>query len=168
MKNTLNIETKSNTFQVERDGEKWLLNGRATDFDVIKVSERLYHLIYQNHSLTAELVEADPVAKAFTFIIDGQKVVLKARSPMDVLLEKMGISLADAQKGAQVEAPMPGQILEISCEVGQTVAKGDKLFVLEAMKMENVIKSPSDGTVTKIHVKTGENVEKKHLLVVLE
>ncbi|MCL4147810.1 UNVERIFIED_CONTAM: hypothetical protein GTU68_000861 [Idotea baltica] len=63
---------------------------------------------------------------------------------------------------------MPGLVLEIMVEVGQFVAVGDALLILEAMKMENVIKAQGEGVIKDIVVKQGAAVEKGQLLIVLE
>ena len=58
-----------------------------------------------------------------------------------------------------VESPMPGTILDIKAASGAAVKSGDVLFVLEAMKMENEIVAPQDGTVASINVNKGDSVE---------
>ena len=58
-----------------------------------------------------------------------------------------------------VTAPMPGKILGIKAEPGKAVAKGEAIIVLEAMKMENEIVAPSDGTIATIEVAVGDSVE---------
>jgi biotin carboxyl carrier protein len=60
---------------------------------------------------------------------------------------------------------MPGLVLRIPINEGDSVSKGEGLLVLEAMKMENSIKAPGDVVVSKIHVKPGQAVEKNQLLV---
>lgn len=67
-----------------------------------------------------------------------------------------------------LKAPMPGLIKSVSVEVGKHVRKGERLFILEAMKMENDIKSPIEGIVTKVQTKAGEAVEKNAHLCVIE
>ncbi|MCR4950710.1 MAG: biotin/lipoyl-binding protein [Solobacterium sp.] len=62
-------------------------------------------------------------------------------------------------EGAPVKAPMPGTILDVRCTVGQQVKRGQALFVLEAMKMENEVASPADGVVTSILVTKGASVQ---------
>lgn len=66
---------------------------------------------------------------------------------------------AGAQGSVAVTAPMPGKILGIKAQAGQAVAKGDAIIVLEAMKMENEIVAPSDGTIATIDVAVGDAVE---------
>ena len=82
---------------------------------------------------------------------------------------------APAQKAApktaggaiSVKAPMPGNIMKINAKVGAAVKKGDVLVVLEAMKMENDICAPQDGTVASVEVSQGATVETDAVLVTL-
>lgn len=68
---------------------------------------------------------------------------------------------------AVLKAPMPGLVLRILAEVGGTVAAGDPLLALEAMKMENELKAPIAGTITAVHVRAGQAVEKGERLLEL-
>jgi biotin carboxyl carrier protein len=65
----------------------------------------------------------------------------------------------------KLDAPMPGNILEVLVSEGDKVAKGDPIVILEAMKMENVIKAPTDVTIKKINVLIGDNVKKNQTLI---
>lgn len=67
---------------------------------------------------------------------------------------------ASAAAGAvKIQSPMPGKILAIKANVGQAVKKGDVVMILEAMKMENEIVAPEDGTVAGVNVAVGDSVE---------
>ncbi|MBQ7872153.1 MAG: acetyl-CoA carboxylase biotin carboxyl carrier protein subunit [Oscillospiraceae bacterium] len=66
--------------------------------------------------------------------------------------------------GAKVNAPMPGTILDIKVQNGQSIKKGDLLVILEAMKMENEIYAPCDGNVTSVNVRKGDSVETQALI----
>ncbi len=61
--------------------------------------------------------------------------------------------------GEKVVSPLPGVIIEVSVKEGQAVKAGQKVAVLEAMKMENEIPAPKDGTVTGIHVHKGDSLQ---------
>lgn len=58
-----------------------------------------------------------------------------------------------------VSAPMPGKILNVKTNVGASVKKGDVVLILEAMKMENEVVAPEDGTIASINVAAGDSVE---------
>ena len=74
---------------------------------------------------------------------------------------------AVAGDGLKVTAPMPGNILNINVTAGQAVKKGDVMFILEAMKMENEIVAPEDGTVKQILVQKGATVDTDEVLAVI-
>ena len=67
-----------------------------------------------------------------------------------------------------VEAPMPGKVLEIKVVTGDEVKAGDALLVLEAMKMENVLRAPRDGVIDRVDAVVGNAVEKGAALVTYE
>jgi biotin carboxyl carrier protein len=65
----------------------------------------------------------------------------------------------------QLRAPMPGLVVAVPVGEGQPVSKGDVLVVLESMKMQNELKSPKDGTVSRLRVAAGDSVEQKQTLL---
>lgn len=99
----------------------------------------------------------------------GYVFELNALSDRDQYFQQLLRSTARPNSGkAKVVAPMPGLIKSVLVEDGQTVKKGDRLCVLEAMKMENDIKAPQDGVVRDVRAKAGLAVEKNFLLCILE
>lgn len=74
---------------------------------------------------------------------------------------------AGTQGSVKVSAPMPGKILKTVAAAGQAVKKGEVLVILEAMKMENEIVAPQDGTVASINVAVGDSVEAGAVLATL-
>ena len=74
---------------------------------------------------------------------------------------------AAAADGTPVSAPMPGTILDVKCAAGDTVTKGQVLFILEAMKMENDMVAPQDGTVLSVNTTKGSSVSPGDALAVL-
>ena len=90
----------------------------------------------------------------------------------DVAVDEIGgapsaAPAAAPANGTKVNAPMPGNILDVCVKVGDKVSNGQKLVVLEAMKMENDITSPADGTIASISVNKGDMVSTGDNLVVI-
>lgn len=89
----------------------------------------------------------------------------KAAAP-EVKVSKPAAAAATGN-GTVVTSPLPGVILEVSCKEGDTVKVGQKLMVLEAMKMENIIEATANGTVTSIKANKGDSVLEGADLVVI-
>lgn len=72
-------------------------------------------------------------------------------------------------KGAKsIKAPLPGTVLELFAKEGQEVKKGDKLLIMEAMKMENNILAEADGKIAKVNVSKGDSVLQDEVLIEIE
>ena len=84
--------------------------------------------------------------------------VAQTAAPAPVRTQATAAPAKAAGAGRAVTAPLPGVIIEVSVSAGQTVKAGQKVAVLEAMKMENEIQAEKDGTVTAIHVAKGDSV----------
>jgi biotin carboxyl carrier protein len=137
----------------------------AGTLDFVKVDENNFHILQGNKSFEAELVEADYQNKTLHLKINGNRFSVKIADQYDQLVEKMGLSAVVSSKVKDIKAPMPGLVLDINVAAGQEVNKGDKLVILEAMKMENVIKSEGEGVVKEIHVEKGATVDKGQMLI---
>ncbi len=164
----LKINVNNNCFELEQDKERLILNQEVFDGDIQSLGNNHFHILYQNRSYNAEIVKADYVEKSFTIKINGNTYELSVQDRFDLLLEQLGMGKVSRQKLNDLKAPMPGLILDIVVKEGDKVKKGDNLLILEAMKMENMIKSTGEGTVKQIKVSKGDRVEKNHILIVFE
>lgn len=144
------------------------LDGQSKELDLIRLKDGKYNLILNNTSYNIDVVEANYETKSFTIAVNGNNYQLKVEDRFDLLLQKLGMDDLVAAGFTEIKAPMPGLVLSIAVEVGQEVKEGEPLIVLEAMKMENVLKSPSDVTVKSIAVKPSQAVEKNQLLIEFE
>ena len=161
----LKVIVNGATFEIRAEDNSTLLNDEIFEWNVSPIQDRMYHIIHDHKSYTAELVSANIVEKKFKLKINGNIYEVDVKDKMDLLLDKLGMSQMASSALSEIKAPMPGLILQIHVEEGMEVKKGDPIMVLEAMKMENIIKSPGEGTIKSIVVKKGQSVEKNQVLI---
>jgi len=167
----LKIIAGKKEYVVEFDGSnatKGELNKKPFDWDVAEIKANRFHVIKENRSYNVEVLEANTKEKKFEIKINGNRYILKAQDKFDELLKKMGIDGQESGKAKEIKAPMPGLVLEVMVKEGDEVKKDEPLMVLEAMKMENILKSPSDGKIKSIKVKKDVAVEKNEVLLDFE
>lgn len=99
--------------------------------------------------------------------LDGERFAADAVDERTRAIREMTGGAAEAVDRT-VTAPMPGLVVKIEVEEGQTVRAGQGVVVVEAMKMENELKAPTDGVVARIHVEPRQTVEKGTVLITLE
>jgi biotin carboxyl carrier protein len=143
-----------------------LVNGNEHHPDIKMLAKGTYHVIENNQSYNVEVVSFDVREKAAEIKVNNNTYHVTAKDQFDLLLDQLGLSSLNSAKVSEVKAPMPGLVLKTFVAKGDVVQKGDNLLVLEAMKMENIIKAPADmGTVQQILVKPGDKVEKGQILI---
>jgi len=151
-------------FTVERTN----LNGNSVEWDLIEVRENTFHIIKDNKSYSATLVSFNAEEKSLVLNVNGNDYEIVIKDENDLLLQQLGISTKSSTAVQFIKAPMPGLIINVSVNVGDEVKKGDTLLILEAMKMENVIKSPRDGRIKKVNVELRKAVEKNQVMLEFE
>ena len=136
--------------------------------DLVTLSSVSFNLIKDHRSSNAILLEADATAKKLKIEIEGEPFHIEIKDELDQVLEQMGFGKASIKQVKEIKAPMPGLVLEITVTDGQEVREGDKLLILEAMKMENSIMIQTNAIIKKVSVSAGQAVEKGQVLVELE
>ena len=116
----------------------------------------------------ADLLKVDYKEKSFLVKINGRRVNVKVQDRFDLLLSKLGMAELGSKKINQLKSPMPGLILDIMVKAGDQIKTGDPIMILEAMKMENILKAPADVVVKNIKAAKGKPVEKNELLIEFE
>lgn len=153
-------------FEVEPLGiDAVSLNGVKKESRLVQLSERFYHFIYEGKVFRVESVKTED---GFNFKINGELVSVEVKDDLQLMLDKMGGSAKKKVASGDIKAPMPGLVVKLSVVVGESVKKGQGLLILEAMKMQNEIKSPIDGVIKEIKVSEKQAVEKNYLLMKLE
>ncbi|MFK7979122.1 MAG: biotin/lipoyl-containing protein [Saprospiraceae bacterium] len=133
--------------------------------DMVKTGAGTFHILQDGQAYKAELETANFNDKTMTIKVNGNKYEIKIEDSYDQLVKQMGLSTTGSQKMTNVKAPMPGLVLDILVKPDQEVAKGDALLILEAMKMENVLKAEGDGVVKSIEVTKGTAVDKGQIII---
>lgn len=136
--------------------------------DAVRVEVSKFHVLNDSKPYQAEIISADFISKKYTVKVNNNTYEVNISNPLDELIKSMGIERGKTKVVNAIKAPMPGLILEISVEVGQTVKENDPLLILEAMKMENSFLSPRDGVIKSIAVVKGNAVDKGQLLIEFE
>ena len=157
-----------NTYTVSRDDNQYTLDDANVNVDISEQANGLISVLIENKSYTAIVEKIDKKKKEVTIIINGHNYTIAIKEPIDQLLSKMGLDLKANQKVEPIKAPMPGMILKILVEVGQKIEKGDGLIILEAMKMENILKASVAATVKSIKITEKTVVEKGAILIEME
>ncbi len=138
------------------------------DLDILKQGENGFHLIHETKSYHADLIASDFLNRTYSIRINSTIYTVKIQRPVDDLIHKMGYADGTSKIVNSINAPMPGIIIDLKVEKGQSVKKGDTLLILEAMKMENAIICPKDTTIKEIHTSVGQTVDKNKLLIDFE
>jgi biotin carboxyl carrier protein len=144
-------------YEVEGKGEFMVINGHEFPFSInrnnVSVSGTQHTVDVRGNKATVD---------GFAYKIDIQGL----EEPKPGRRHKT--SHAAAEKAGAINAIMPGLIVKILKKEGQKVEAGEKVIILEAMKMQNELQSKVSGTIKQILVKEGESVEMRQVLVVIE
>ena len=157
-------------FEFEFSDEKALegtLNGEAFKMDIAQQGD-VHHLLHQNGSYKVKMIRFDKENKTCVIQVNTNEYVVSVEDRFDELLHKLGMGNINNQKVNDLKAPMPGLVLNIMVQPGDSVVKGGGLMVLEAMKMENIIRTPASGIVRSIEVEKSDIVEKNQVLIKFE
>ena len=155
---TVEIEENGRSvYRVSVDGNEFLVDGKKT-------GRTNFSLIVDNRSFEIEVDNTD----------DEYRVLVDGRNYRIHLVDERRVRVGAAQSGQQlqgrqmVSVPMPGKIIAVLVAIGDAVEMGQGLVIVEAMKMENEVRSPISGEVKEIKVKPGDTVEGGALLVIVE
>jgi acetyl/propionyl-CoA carboxylase alpha subunit len=145
-----------NDQQVEVDGVLY-------DIDFESVSENtVYSLLANNQSYDALVYEGDD---GWQVLLLGSQYIFQVEDERERRLRaSLGGGIPE-NVDFHLKAPMPGLIVDLPVSDGQEVDKGDVLVILESMKMQNELKSPRSGKISRVRVKPGDSVEQKDTLL---
>ncbi|MCH1583586.1 MAG: hypothetical protein L7S62_00360 [Flavobacteriales bacterium] len=142
--------------------------GSEESWDWKQLAPGVFDVRMGNRNVRVERMDGPDAKGNVTIRVNGVVQALQVLGPQQLLLESMGMSANVETQEKHVESPMPGKILQVMVAPGTVVDEGDPLLVLEAMKMENVIRAPRSGVIAGVEAQVGEAVEKAAILVTYE
>jgi biotin carboxyl carrier protein len=152
----LQVEFKEGAYYIGLDGEEYLVDSST-------VSDHCLSLLVNGKAFTVYLAEMNGKKH---LSVAGEKYVIEEAAPDSVTAS--GVDRAGIEEEPVAASPMPGKVVKILVREGDKVEKGQGLVIVEAMKMENEIKSSVNGTVGKINFKPGDLVDAGQPLVEIE
>lgn len=138
---------------------KYTINGNKYDVQIVDIVENIATVAVNGENYSVEM-EKEPEPE--------KKVVVKPVAQPQPAAESSSASAATVNTNNALKAPLPGVVREINVAVGDEVAVGDTVVVLEAMKMANNLEAEKAGKVTAVLVQVGESVMEDTPLVVIE
>jgi biotin carboxyl carrier protein len=148
-------------------GSDIFLEGKKMEVDFIEETSGKFHVLKNGKSFWVE-IEKEEDAENFKVKVGLRTYIVKVKDSLTVLLDQLGMSIVQNNRIAQLKSPMPGLILKVLVKSGDQLSVGDPLIILEAMKMENIIKTSVAATVKEILVESGQKVEKGEKLIIFE
>ena len=154
------------SFEVSSEKNLKIVNSQAIQADIVRIDDRSFHILHNNKSYNAELIGINRDEKSCSVKVGTNIYSMKMTDQFDELLHQLGMDNLKAAKVSEVKAPMPGLVIKILASEGDEIEKGGNLFILEAMKMENIIKAPADVKIKSVKVKPSDKVEKNQVVMV--
>ncbi len=147
------------------DGKDTVSNGGSVvNWD----DERFFTLTFNGKDFHGEILEEKTEDHRLKIKINHRVFEVKKKGELDELIVALGLDVPKVRKLKELQAPMPGRIVNIAVTVGQALEVGDEILSLEAMKMENVLKAEGVGTVKAILIESNQVVEKGAVLIEFE
>ncbi|MBV6495924.1 MAG: acetyl-CoA carboxylase biotin carboxyl carrier protein subunit [Acidobacteria bacterium] len=141
------------------------IDGRTYEFDALEPEAGQFSIRLADGRKIEARVSLDAEGRSLVWI-DGRSIEVELIDPKR--LRGTGGSSSETAGVADIKTAMPGKVVRLIASVGDTVEKGDGVIVVEAMKMQNEIKAPKNGTVTSIRVAEGDTVDPGQTLLSIE
>ena len=132
------------------------------------IDRDFFELIYQGKSFKGEILNRDIENRKLRLKLNHRVFELKKKFALDELIAELGLDKVKVKQLKEIASPMPGRILNIQVQVGDHVKVGDPILSLEAMKMENILKSDGEGVVKRVTIEKEQVVDKGQLLIEFE
>jgi biotin carboxyl carrier protein len=156
------IGGKTRTVELQRDSHRWQisLDGAALNADAVEISPNVFSVLLNGESYEVRVAAADD--GKLTLQTRHHEFVAEVLDPRAWRGRRHGTVEAEGRQ--QIVAPMPGKVVRLLVKAGDKVEAGQGLLVVEAMKMQNEVRSPKTGTVERLLAKEGQPVNAGEVL----
>ena len=152
--------------------QEWKIDGKSvtstTKATVIWEDTHFFTLVVDEKQYHGEIVENGMEQGFLKVKINHREFLIQKERALDSLITELGLDKEKVKKLHQLKSPMPGRVIAIAVKIGDEINVGDELLTLEAMKMENVLKSDGTGKVKSIDIQLQEVVDKGKVLITFE
>ena len=142
------------------------INHKKQDIKIFDDENGFTYILFKNKKYLAEIIEKNQ--NKYTVLINGVSYTFTIETPISYKRRRYLDKQKSNKKIEVLEAPMPGKIVDVLVEPGAKVKSGEAVLILEAMKMQNEILSPIEGTIKKVLVKQNETVNKDDILIEID
>lgn len=164
MKLEVQIEGRAHLVELvqTRDLSRWFADGQRFAADAVEVSPAVYSVLLDGEAFE---VRIDKVGAELRAAVNGREHKIAIRDPREWKKNRGGA--AEAEGRQQVVAPMPGKVVRVLVTIGDQVQAGQGLMVVEAMKMQNEIRTPKSGKIERLSVLEGQTVNAGEVVAVV-
>jgi biotin carboxyl carrier protein len=164
MKLEITLQGHQRTVELTHPGERprWKIDGRELEADALEISPGVYSVIVDGKSFE---VQVEGGGTGLCVVANGYEYSAAIQNPRELKRNRAGAG--EAQGRQNIVAPMAGKIVRTLVQVGDQVQSGQGLAIVEAMKMQNVVRSPKSGTVERLGVVEGQTVNPGDVVAVV-
>ena len=150
----------------------WTIDGEevtGTEGAVVRWEDETYFTLeFNGKTFFGEILQEATESNMLQLKINHRVFEIRKKGSLDDLIAAMGLDKPKIKKLKELQAPMPGRIVNVAVSVGDELNPGDEILSLEAMKMENVLKAEGIGIVKSINIGTNDVVDKGTVLIEFE
>ena len=168
MKLIAELNSEKHEVEIKRDGSNLTaeIDGRTYELEASEPEPNVYLLKHSNKIYQIFVSPNEKPGDPFAVNIGNQDYEIKIFDPKR--LRGIGAGVGQTEGASEIKTAMPGKVVRILAEVGAEIKQGEGVIIVEAMKMQNEMKSPKDGIVKEIRFAEGATVNAGDVLAVIE
>lgn len=133
---------------------------------IINIQSDKFEFFFDNTFHEIKII--DSTTTELKILLDGQLITLKKHSNLSNIIERSNTIAGGSSAQNTISSQIPGRVISVSVNKGDSVKQGDNIVVLESMKMQVAIKSHRDGVIRELKVKDGQSISRNDVVAILE